>query len=347
MIYYYDDKTNTYATQFEALASRKKCKFYFYDHIFDQVDWTIEPSETLDELYRIRAQEIRDTYDYVILCYSGGHDSSNVLDVFYRNKIHIDEIVMVGSFSRDSSRETDENRNAEVYLNCFPNLKQMNLPNTKITLSDYAEPFAKPNNFTLIKKYGNEWIRHVGSQRSAFNIYWHDFKKFVDNKKEKKTCYILGCDKLGYTSMEKNGIATPCFRVNDSIITGYGATREMDNYQRVDFYISPNKTSLDIMRKQGHILIRSEKAGLFKAGLPISEWEPVYEKIIYNNIDKQVVYHSPKSLYSCISGRDSFVWNAGKGSDIHKLYFEGLKDLSKFISLETNPTIFSKPYFLQ
>jgi len=347
MIYYYDDNNNIYNTQLEALTSGQQCKFYFYDHLLQQIDWTIEPSETLDELYRLRAQEIRDTYDHVILCYSGGHDSSNVLDVFYKNKIHIDEIVMVGSFSRDSNRKTDENRNAEIYLNCFPNLRQMDLPNTKITMSDYAEEFVKPNNFSLISNYGNEWIRHIGTQRSAFNIYWHDFKKFVDNKKDKKTCYILGCDKLGYTSMEKNGATTPCFRVNDSIIMGYGGTREMENYQRVDFYISPNKTSLDIMRKQGHILNRSEKAGIFKSGMSIGVWEPIYEKIIYNNINNQVVYHSPKTLYSCMSGRDRFLWNTAEGSDIYKIYTEGLKDLSKFIPLKSSPTIFSKPYFIE
>jgi hypothetical protein len=223
----------------------------------------------------------------------------------------------------------------------------MDLPNTKITISDYAKEFVKPNNFSLISNYGNEWIRHIGTQRSAFNIYWHDFKKFVDNKKDKKTCYILGCDKLGYTSMEKNGVTTPCFRVNDSIIMGYGGTREMENYQRIDFYISPNKTSLDIMRKQGHILNRSEKAGIFKSGISIGMWEPIYEKIIYNNINNQVVYHSPKTLYSCMSGRDRFLWNTAEGSDIYKIYTEGLKDLSKFIPLKSSPTIFSKPYFIE
>ena len=109
MIFYYDAENNIYLTHLDAVASRKQCWFYYYDDILSKVPWKIEPTETLETLYKLRAQEIRDTYDYVILCFSGGSDSLNVLETFYYNNIHIDEIVMVGAFSQDKFFGDDSN----------------------------------------------------------------------------------------------------------------------------------------------------------------------------------------------------------------------------------------------
>ena len=35
-IYYYDDENNIYPTRYEALKSKKQCKFYFYDKEFSK-----------------------------------------------------------------------------------------------------------------------------------------------------------------------------------------------------------------------------------------------------------------------------------------------------------------------
>ena len=47
-------------------------RFYFHDHLFKKFDWTVEPDVSLQNLYKLRAQQIRDEYDYVILSFSGG-----------------------------------------------------------------------------------------------------------------------------------------------------------------------------------------------------------------------------------------------------------------------------------
>jgi hypothetical protein len=44
------------------------------------------------DLYKERAQQLRDSYDYLILAYSGGSDSDNMLKTFLYNNIKIDEI---------------------------------------------------------------------------------------------------------------------------------------------------------------------------------------------------------------------------------------------------------------
>ena len=109
-IFYYDTEKNIYLTQLDAVAAKKTGKnifFYYYDKEFSQIDWTIEPLEPLEQLYKERAQKIRDENEYLILCYSGGVDSTNILETFYYNNIHIDELIMVGAFSQDSYKGSD------------------------------------------------------------------------------------------------------------------------------------------------------------------------------------------------------------------------------------------------
>ena len=42
-------------------------KWHFNDEIFSAIDWTIEPPFDLWELYKQRAKQIREQYDYVVL----------------------------------------------------------------------------------------------------------------------------------------------------------------------------------------------------------------------------------------------------------------------------------------
>jgi hypothetical protein len=61
---------------------------------FDDLDWSKEPSEHLDWLFRERAKQIRETHDYLILYFSGGSDSITVLNAFINNNIPLDEVVI-------------------------------------------------------------------------------------------------------------------------------------------------------------------------------------------------------------------------------------------------------------
>jgi hypothetical protein len=340
MIFYYDADKNVYPTQWDALASGKECWLYYYDDLFSKVDWSVEPLENLHDLYKVRAQEIRDSYDYVILCYSGGHDSTNVLETFYYNNIHIDEIVLVGAFSKDSYAGSDENHNAEIHLNCFPTLKNMNLPHTKITVADYAKFFDNPSNFSLIRNYGSDWVRHVGTTRSIGYLFWHDFKYFVGSKNEKKTCYIMGVEKLNYSK--------GTFRINDLTMYSYGGVYKTENYERVNFYTSPDKSAMDIMRKQAHIIRKANALnihGLRKVDCFEKDWETAYETVIYN-LKNHIVHESPKSTNGSFSVRDRFMSN-GSPTDIHRLYKKGLELLKEITPLSSKPIYFTRPYYVE
>ena len=66
--------------------------YCYFDSIWQNFDRSLLGKFTLQELYRQRAQQLRDRYDYLILYFSGGADSYNVLRSFIDNGIHLDEI---------------------------------------------------------------------------------------------------------------------------------------------------------------------------------------------------------------------------------------------------------------
>lgn len=72
---------------------------YCMDNVWDNIDWTVEPDETVEELQKQRAIELREKYDTIVLCYGGGTDCHTLLQTFIKYKIPLDYICVwyVGS----------------------------------------------------------------------------------------------------------------------------------------------------------------------------------------------------------------------------------------------------------
>ena len=66
--------------------------YIFFDSVWQLFDRSLLGKFTLQELYKKRAQQLREKYDYLILYFSGGADSWNVLRSFIDNNIKIDEV---------------------------------------------------------------------------------------------------------------------------------------------------------------------------------------------------------------------------------------------------------------
>lgn len=88
--YVYNDEI--YKSRIPLLGKTKRARLWFHDEVYSEYNWTIEPEITLDELYTRRAKQLREKYDNLILMYSGGTDSHQVLRSFIDNSIHLDEI---------------------------------------------------------------------------------------------------------------------------------------------------------------------------------------------------------------------------------------------------------------
>ena len=294
MIYYYDDVA-TYPTKFEALhkcPSPEKLKFYYFDHVFDTVDWNKEPTESLPTLYKRRAEFLRNTYDYLVLCYSGGIDSTTMLETFYYNNIHIDEIILVGAFSQDDSTESDENHNLEIYKNCFPLLNKLVLKNTTVNILDYTKYFDTEENFT-ISQYGNMWPIATGAYFSAHNFFWQDIHKYINNKNLNNAGIIFG---VGKPSINFNPFS---IQFSDKELLGYGVLNIIQGLTKINFYTDP--TTIDLQVKQFNV-VRNK----FYSNPNIKNSVQLIQDCIYN-LKNPLIYTSPKSQDSFLSLRDTYL----------------------------------------
>ena len=335
-IHFYDEKGNIYNNHIDAIKSGQKCLLYYEDAFYDNVTWKIEPSLSLKELYKLRAQEIRDTYEYVILFLSGGVDSRNVFESFYLNKIHIDEIVCVGAFSQDRHRGSKENNNDEIYVNTNPLLDSVFLPNTKITYFDYTKLYTQPYEFELIKKFGDNWAYQLAYFKSFHKFFWYEIEKHLHIDGSKKTCYILGVAKTAL-GMDKNG---KYVIFNESDVTSFYA--QTQNLFRENFYFAQTQIGADIVKKQAYTMFNLYELYNNKNEF-IKNYYKIYDKIIYD-LKFPLIMKTRKTQKAFFSHRDTYMQKHTE-SEIYKIWYAGLQKLSSDIGLNYAPH-FSKKYYI-
>lgn len=125
-----------------SVATGQPVQWHYNDEVFSKQDWTVEPEKDIRTMYRERAQAIRDKFDYVVVMFSGGSDSTTVLDSFIDNNIPVDEVFM-HQWIKYQPEGVDSYMNAEITYSALPYLK-LKLPtawNTNVRLydpSDYA-----------------------------------------------------------------------------------------------------------------------------------------------------------------------------------------------------------------
>lgn len=113
-------------SKLEAIEVQQRTNFpfswHFNDEVYDRYDWEKEPKESISELYRRRAQQLRDEYEYLVLWYSGGADSDNILNVFLDNDIKIDEVVSMINY--EGSKDKLHPFNAEIFHVAIPKIEE-------------------------------------------------------------------------------------------------------------------------------------------------------------------------------------------------------------------------------
>jgi hypothetical protein len=88
---------NVYLALHNCWKTGAQLEFYCNDQVFDQYDWTSEPTQSMELLMDTHAANLRNKYQRLILLWSGGTDSHTIYNVFKRNNIHIDEIIIKAS----------------------------------------------------------------------------------------------------------------------------------------------------------------------------------------------------------------------------------------------------------
>lgn len=163
--YYLVGKEKYYSCMLAHIAASKTKEpiyWFYHEDIFAQVNRENLGKNSLDFFYRQRALQLRDLYDYLILNYSGGSDSHNILMTFINNNIKLDQITVRLPFSALNNNVHKANRNDTSQLNRYSEwdftIKPMlewvseNHPNIKIVLLDWLDESAmnslKEDSFT-------------------------------------------------------------------------------------------------------------------------------------------------------------------------------------------------------
>lgn len=124
---YYTVGTQKCYSKFEAIQLHKKTgshpEWHYHDEVFSSYDWMQEPVESLTDLYKKRAKQLREKYDYIVLFYSGGADSTNILDIFVDNKIRLDEIATFHQW--DGNKSKSRFGDSEIAQVALPKLQQI------------------------------------------------------------------------------------------------------------------------------------------------------------------------------------------------------------------------------
>lgn len=350
MFYYYTDDGSVFSSKVEAMEYSRKTgtplHFYYYDKEYSRVPWTLEPTQSLDYYYLEQAKRIRDQYDYVILCYSGGYDSTNVLETFHYNGIKLDKIVAVGAFDQDSYNISDENHNGELYVNVFPYIKELGLDSI-LQVVDYSKLFSNLSNFSILNQK-DSWIDICGGWFSPHHWFWYDAEKYIvpQEFKNKKVAILFGKDKPALFSTEQAMLSG--FRFRDTPTNSYGSTatnrQNLDNIKRIDFYWDPEYP--EILVKQLHVLRRHY---LLSKTISYDDVEAVsiigeksVNSLIYN-LRKPILFKSPKSKTYYLSLRDQFL-KSKRNSLVAEIHNKGIAELTARIGDAAPQPIFSKFY---
>lgn len=230
-------------------------QWFFNDEIFSSYDWKIEPKESLDELYRKRAQQIREKYDYLVLWYSSGADSENILNTFIDNNIHLDEAVSFIDY--EATKDANSYNNNEITLVAKEQMKlyQEKNKHLKYRYVDYTSTVLKLFNSAEFKF---DYMYHSNSSWTPNGIARCFLYKTVNEWQNmraagKKVGFIWGIEKPRLYI--ENG--KYCFKfldINDAQVGPKNQTLNEDGLFNEFFYWSGELPEIPI--KQAHVIMK-------------------------------------------------------------------------------------------
>jgi hypothetical protein len=273
MGYIYHDKGiyncngKNYYSKLEAIlqanTSGQQISWDYHDQHFSRYDWSKEPTQSLPDLYRDRAQQLRDNYDYLVLFYSGGVDSTTILNAFVHNNIPIDEIYVFGAFRFEEAQygklgwDPSPGYYTREVAQALPMVKKLTQNSkVKITVYDWGQDIVEAAKDL-------DWIWRAGTRFDPTCMVRSRFHKIIREHNEmvhrgKRVGFVYGVDKPRLLR-DNNSIY---FAFLDIIMTlGAMPTNDiLGEYWENDeyFYWTPNFPEIAI--KQSHVLTRWLKA---------------------------------------------------------------------------------------
>jgi len=323
-----------------ATQVNKPMTWGFNKELFDAYNWKKEPAFTLDQLYDQRARNLREKYDYIILSYSGGSDSHNILMSFIRQGLYIDEIVvnhMTTAWDkfivRDPSQRASWNTGAEHDLQTIPRLKEVEhlIPKTKITILDLTN-----NLFEAFTSYGDEsWVMDRKEGLNPLNVTRYNYAYFKEVRtlfdKSHRIAMIVGADKP-HTVIKDDQFFFYFVDKGLNIVPIDDNFKDYNNSSLEFFYWS--KDALDLMCKQAHVIKRflennPQHMHIWDhTNTNPNNWrlvqEPMLKNIIYSTWNSSW-FQTEKSTSDWSSEFDTWFIKGYQDHRAHAIWREGIK----------------------
>lgn len=328
-------------SKLEAIECEKKTgkpiNWHFNSEVFECYDWSVEPSESLAELYRIRAQQLRDDYDYLVLWLSGGSDSTNILNTFINNDIKLDEVASYVNY--DATKSTTGVLNGEIYnqatvLATQAKEKQPQLHHRIIDLSKMTVDFYSDKNRL-------DWIYCMNAHFSPNNVARQNIKLSVPEWRQlfdsgKRVAFIGGIDKPQVININNNYYFRFVDIFIDNLVSPYQQIENRPWEFTEPFYWAPECAKMLI--KQGHVIKNfiKNKSPLLYSTQATGVVQTVNGNLQYvdENTISQLIYPDwklnqwqAKSPSLITSYRDQWFFNIGESERPRQGWEFGLKKL--------------------
>lgn len=303
-------------------------EWHFNEPQYQAHDWRTEPKQSIEELYRQRAQEIRDKYDYVVLWYSGGPDSWNILNTFIKNNIRIDEIANFCSWEADHGNKHSY-FNEEIFVTAIPKVEKIleqhpYIKHRLVDLSQMMQDIYVRSDVKLEYIYNIKGIASANSlTRSFLRDYIDDYRSIIDSGR--RMCFVWGTEKPRVTTINNryHAMFLDIFSETNIRIQNMAEQGYFDEW----FYWAPNTAAL--VSKQCHILKRALETGVAGDALmtPVQEQfhcpknkitgqylrNDIYHTLIYPGWDVTTLIQ-PKPVNALLSERDDWFWKQNESS---------------------------------
>lgn len=190
---------NKYDALVFATETNQSVTWDFNDGVFSCFDWTVPVPESIEDLYKQRAQQIRDKYDYVSLFFSGGVDSTNVLHAFIDNGIRLDEVVMFKPrchAHNPLATTPSDNMYSELEFAALPHLQKYLVGSgvkvRTIYLEDALDTLLRNNTYAS-QFYKLNFLTPTSLARVAMSVTDSDWRSLYDAGKN--VAHIQGIDR--------------------------------------------------------------------------------------------------------------------------------------------------------
>jgi len=289
--------------------------WHFNNTEFESKDWLQEPNIDIWELYKHRARQIRESYDYVVLWYSGGADSHNMITSWGEAGCKIDEIATFWNY--DGSKTKDDMMNGEPNYVVFEQIKELqknkDINFRLVDVSEMGIESIRANE--LLYNINNKFTVH-GFARYLLREKIEDYRKIIASGK--RLCFVWGLDKPQVFYDGNHYLQF--FDIFDVFVNPYTQSRYHSGWYDEMFYWSPDLP--EIVIKQAHIIKRFvsqvNDSVFYQDEFTPNGFNPNIKRYLKTDTLKNLIYPrwnsgtftNGKSTNKVYSQRDEWFWHS-------------------------------------